>query len=176
MDFGTALLEGAKRLTWRHLGESLGTPDYMSPEQIQGERGDARSDIYGWGILMYEFLTGRVPFDGDNWMAVMAGHLHQNPKPIRQLRPDVPAGARSRRAQGHAALSRTTATRPPPSCSTTSTTSTRSTRPPSTSRPRSRWAGWRRWTRTKRIWAIVALVAVGFLGIIAVIITVAYVA
>ena len=60
-DFGTAMLEGARRLTWKHLSESLGTPDYMSPEQIQGERGDVRSDIYAWGVMMYELLTGRVP-------------------------------------------------------------------------------------------------------------------
>jgi serine/threonine-protein kinase len=84
IDFGTALLDGAKRLTWRHLSESLGTPDYMSPEQIQGDRGDVRSDIYAWGIMMYEFLTGRVPFRGDNWMAVMAGHLTKDPERIRK--------------------------------------------------------------------------------------------
>jgi serine/threonine-protein kinase len=91
LDFGTALLRGARRLTWRHLSESLGTPDYMSPEQIQGERGDARSDIYALGVMMYEFLTGAVPFGGDNWMAVMQGHLQRAPVRIRQLRPDVPA-------------------------------------------------------------------------------------
>ncbi len=89
-DFGTAMLEGARRLTWKHLSESLGTPDYMSPEQIQGERGDDRSDIYAWGVMMYELLTGRVPFRGDNWMAVMAGHLGEHATPIRKLRPDVP--------------------------------------------------------------------------------------
>ena len=91
IDFGTALLEGARRLTWRHLTEALGTPDYMSPEQIQGERGDQRSDLYAWGILMYEFLTGHVPFQGDNYLAVMAGHLQRHPQPIREVRPDVPA-------------------------------------------------------------------------------------
>jgi serine/threonine-protein kinase len=89
IDFGTALLDGAKRLTWRHLSESLGTPDYMSPEQIQGERGDIRSDIYAWGVMMYELLTGRVPFGGDNWMAVMAGHLTRNPDRIRPRNADV---------------------------------------------------------------------------------------
>jgi serine/threonine-protein kinase len=90
-DFGTALLEGARRLTWKHLsGDGLGTPDYMSPEQIQGERGDARSDVYAWGVMMYEFLTGRVPFRGDNWLAVMAGHLGENPTPIGKLRHDCP--------------------------------------------------------------------------------------
>jgi serine/threonine-protein kinase len=94
-DFGTALLLGARRLTWKHLSESLGTPDYMSPEQVQGERGDARSDIYAWGILMYELLTGRVPFEGDNWLAVMAGHLQGTPVPPRQLRPEIPAGVQA---------------------------------------------------------------------------------
>jgi serine/threonine-protein kinase len=88
-DFGTAMIRGARRLTWRHLSESLGTPDYMSPEQIQGERGDNRSDIYAWGVMMYEFLTGRLPFDGDNWMAVMQGHLQRTPARIRKLRPEV---------------------------------------------------------------------------------------
>ena len=90
-DFGTAMIRGARRLTWRHLSESLGTPDYMSPEQIQGERGDNRSDVYAWGVMMYELLTGRLPFEGDNWMAVMQGHLQRTPARIRKLRPEVPA-------------------------------------------------------------------------------------
>ena len=90
IDFGTALIEGAKRLTWRHLTESVGTPDYMSPEQIQGGRGDHRSDIYAWGVMMYEFLAGRVPFGGDNWMVVMAEHLTKNPEPIHKRNPKVP--------------------------------------------------------------------------------------
>ncbi len=89
-DFGSAALDGARRLTFKHLAESLGTPAYMSPEQVQGERGDARSDIYSWGVMMSELLTGRVPFDGDNWMEIMAGHLRDDPKPIHELRPDVP--------------------------------------------------------------------------------------
>jgi serine/threonine protein kinase len=89
MDFGTASLDGAKRLTWRHAGESLGTPDYMSPEQIKGERGDARSDIYSWGVLMYEVLTGTVPYHGDNWMATMAAALTTTPKTIRATRQEV---------------------------------------------------------------------------------------
>ena len=90
VDFGSAMLQGARRLTWRHLSDSTGTPDYMSPEQIQGERGDARSDIYAWGVMMYELLTDHVPFEGDNWLAVMAGHMQRAPKRIVALRPDVP--------------------------------------------------------------------------------------
>jgi serine/threonine protein kinase len=89
VDFGTAMLEGARRLTFRGLTDGVGTPDYMSPEQIQGERGDKRSDIYAWGVIVYEFLTGRVPFEGDNWLAVMAGHLRRTPERIREQRPDV---------------------------------------------------------------------------------------
>jgi serine/threonine-protein kinase len=88
-DFGTAMMEGARRLTWRHMSESVGTPDYMSPEQIQGERGDLRSDIYSWGVVVYELLTGDVPFGGDNWLAVMAGHLRRSPRRIREVRPEV---------------------------------------------------------------------------------------
>ncbi len=91
LDFGSALAAGARRLTWRNLTENVGTPDYMSPEQIQGGRGDPRSDIYAWGILMYEALAGHVPFGGDNWLAVMAGHLQRAPEPIRDSRADVPA-------------------------------------------------------------------------------------
>jgi eukaryotic-like serine/threonine-protein kinase len=90
IDFGTALLTGAKRLTWRHLTDGVGTPDYMSPEQIQGERGDPRSDVYAWGVIMYELLAGRPPFRGDNWMAVMAGHLTRTPEPLSKINPEVP--------------------------------------------------------------------------------------
>lgn len=89
LDFGSALAEGARRLTWRNLTENVGTPDYMSPEQVQGDRGDPRSDIYSWGIIMYELLTGHPPFGGDNWLAVMAGHLQRDPESIRARRPEV---------------------------------------------------------------------------------------
>lgn len=90
-DFGTALAEGARRLTWRGLTEAIGTPDYMAPEQIQGGRGDARSDVYSWGIMAFELFTGRVPFSGDGPWAVMAAHLGADPPSLRQLRPEVPA-------------------------------------------------------------------------------------
>jgi len=89
VDFGTAMLDGARRLTFRGMTDGVGTPDYMSPEQIQGDRGDRRSDIYAWGVITYELLAGRVPFDGDNWLAVMAGHLRRTAEPIRSIRPEV---------------------------------------------------------------------------------------
>lgn len=89
-DFGSAVRQGMRRLTWKHLSGSVGTPDYMSPEQIQGERGDERSDLYALGIVMYEALTGSVPFDGDNWLAVMAGHLQRSPAPLERVAPGVP--------------------------------------------------------------------------------------
>jgi serine/threonine-protein kinase len=75
VDFGIALLQGARRVTWRNLSDVLGTPDYMSPEQIQGKRGDARTDLYALGIMLYEMQTGSVPFYGDNSMVVMHQHL-----------------------------------------------------------------------------------------------------
>ncbi len=62
----------------------------MSPEQAQGGRGDERSDMYAWGVMMYEMLTGGVPFVGNDWMATMAAHLQENPVPIKKLRHDVP--------------------------------------------------------------------------------------
>jgi eukaryotic-like serine/threonine-protein kinase len=79
IDFGIALLQGARRVTWRNLSDVLGTPDYMSPEQIQGKRGDARSDLYALGIMLYEMLAGIVPFRGDNALAVMQQHLTRTP-------------------------------------------------------------------------------------------------
>jgi serine/threonine-protein kinase len=89
-DFGTAALAGARRLTFKHLTGLLGTPEYMSPEQAQGSRGDVRSDIYALGVMMYEMLTGHTPYSGKDWMAVMSGHLQSHPKPIHDQRPDVP--------------------------------------------------------------------------------------
>lgn len=90
-DFGTALAEGVRRLTWKGLTEAIGTPDYMSPEQIQGGRGDARSDVYAWGVMAFELFAGRVPFSGDGPLAVMAAHLGADPPRLRSLRPEVPA-------------------------------------------------------------------------------------
>ena len=90
IDFGTALLDRREAPHVASSDRGIGTPDYMSPEQIQGERGDPRSDIYAWGVIMYELLAGRPPYTGDNWMAVMAGHLTRTPESLPKLNPDVP--------------------------------------------------------------------------------------
>jgi serine/threonine-protein kinase len=90
IDFGIALLQGAMRVTWRNLSDALGTPDYMSPEQIQGKRGDARTDLYALGIILYEMLTGAVPFHGDNALSVMNQHLTKTPLLPRQSNPSIP--------------------------------------------------------------------------------------
>ena len=66
LDFGIALMEGAPRVTWRGFSGLMGTPEYMAPEQIKGERGAAKSDIYAVGCLMYHLLSGSPPFTGDN--------------------------------------------------------------------------------------------------------------
>jgi serine/threonine protein kinase len=92
LDFGIALLEGARRVTWGSLSDAFGTADYMSPEQIQGKRGDARTDIYSLGIILYEMLTGRVPFSGDNPLAVMSQHMTSTPPAPRKINPHIPAG------------------------------------------------------------------------------------
>ena len=62
IDFGIARLAGARRLTFGKLSQVMGTPDYISPEQVRGKRGDARSDICAVGVMLYEMLTGTTPF------------------------------------------------------------------------------------------------------------------
>lgn len=92
IDFGIAYLAGARRLTWKWLSSTVGTPDYMSPEQIQGGRGDARSDVYALGAMLYEMLAGRPPFHGDNALAVMSQHLNATPVPPSRYNHAVPPG------------------------------------------------------------------------------------
>jgi serine/threonine protein kinase len=85
IDFGIAMKEDARRLTFVNLSSTLGTPDYISPEQVKGQRGDQRSDIYALGIMLYEMLTGRVPFVGPNPLAAMNERLLHEPAPPREL-------------------------------------------------------------------------------------------
>jgi len=85
IDFGIAMKEDARRLTFTNMSATLGTPDYISPEQVKGQRGDQRSDIYALGIMLYEMLTGQVPFAGPNPLAAMNARLLNDPQPPREL-------------------------------------------------------------------------------------------
>src|SRR5205085_8863987 len=87
VDFGIALLRGARRLTFRRLSNGVGTPDYMAPEQVQGDRGDARTDIYAVGVMLYEMLSGEVPYQGDSPLAVMSQRVNANAPLVRKKRP-----------------------------------------------------------------------------------------
>ena len=89
IDFGIAMKEDARRLTFVNLSAMLGTPDYISPEQVKGARGDQRSDIYALGIMLYEMLVGRVPFVGPNPLAVMNERVLNEPTAPRELNPDI---------------------------------------------------------------------------------------
>jgi serine/threonine-protein kinase len=90
-DFGIALLRGARRLTFRRLSSEVGTPDYMAPEQVQGDRGDARTDVYALGVMLFEMLTGDVPYKGDSALAVMSQHVTTDAPLLRRVRPELPA-------------------------------------------------------------------------------------
>ncbi len=89
-DFGIARIVGGTQYT--ATGAILGTPAYMSPEQGQGQGGDERSDVYALGVILYEMVTGRVPFDADTPLAVIYKHI-SDPLPLpRRLNPALPEG------------------------------------------------------------------------------------
>ena len=85
-DFGIARA-GASEMT--ETGSIMGTAQYLSPEQAQGHAVTAASDLYSIGVMLYEMLAGRLPFEGDSAVSVALKHLSEPPPPISQLRPDV---------------------------------------------------------------------------------------
>ena len=89
IDFGIAASAGARRLTFANFSKTMGTPDYISPEQVKGKRGDVRSDIYALGVMLYEMSTGALPFSGPNPFAVMNSRLLNSPVPPCELNPEV---------------------------------------------------------------------------------------
>lgn len=89
MDFGIAFDTNQRRITWTGFSQPVGTPNYMAPEQIKGQRGSPRTDIYSLGIILYEMLTGKVPFSRRNVYAAMQAKILKNPIPPRRLRRDI---------------------------------------------------------------------------------------
>jgi serine/threonine protein kinase len=92
LDFGIAGKAGARRLTFGKLSNVMGTAEYIAPEQVKGKRGDARSDVYALGTILYEMLTGKTPFSGANPFAVMNARLKSAAEPVRLLNPNLSSG------------------------------------------------------------------------------------
>lgn len=90
MDFGLAKLKGSLKLT--RTSSTVGTVAYMSPEQIQGGEADQRSDIFAFGVLLFEMLTGKLPFRGEHEAAIMYSIVNEEPHPIENFSKNVPAG------------------------------------------------------------------------------------
>jgi serine/threonine-protein kinase len=89
IDFGIAGDAAARRLTYANLTAALGTPNYISPEQVSGKRGDGRSDIYAMGVILYEMLAGKLPFTGSSPMQVMNDRLLNHPIPPSVADPSI---------------------------------------------------------------------------------------
>jgi eukaryotic-like serine/threonine-protein kinase len=88
-DFGIARSLNVQR-GMTQTGTVLGTSDYIAPEQAQGQRVDEHTDVYSLGVVVYELLTGEVPFPGENFVAVAMRHINEEPPSVREKRPDVP--------------------------------------------------------------------------------------
>ena len=91
-DFGIARVQGGDALQQTEVGMVMGTPQYMSPEQVAGNIVDGRSDLFSLGAILYELLTGQKAFDNDNVARLMLQIMQQEPTPIAQLGPEIPSG------------------------------------------------------------------------------------
>jgi serine/threonine-protein kinase len=80
-----------RRLTFSKFSNAMGTPDYISPEQIKRKRNDGRSDVYALGVILFEMLTGQTPFNGPNPFAVMNDRLVNDPPSAREINPEISA-------------------------------------------------------------------------------------
>jgi eukaryotic-like serine/threonine-protein kinase len=89
IDFGIAGDTTARRLTFGKFTRTMGTADYISPEQVKSQRGDARSDVYAMGVIFYEMLTGELPFEGPNALVVLNDRLINDPTPPRDANPQI---------------------------------------------------------------------------------------
>jgi serine/threonine-protein kinase len=89
MDFGISYAEAARRVTFTGFSTAMGTADYVAPEQIKGRRGDERTDIYSLGAMLYEMLTGKAPFDGDDPFVIMNRRMSGDPAAPRRLNPSL---------------------------------------------------------------------------------------
>lgn len=90
LDFGLAKPLAAQ-VEMTQSGIIMGTPAYMSPEQARGSKVDGRTDLFSLGAMLYQLCTGKLPFEGPNVMAVLTALATENPRPVRELNPDVPA-------------------------------------------------------------------------------------
>jgi DNA-binding response OmpR family regulator/Holliday junction resolvase len=88
MDFGIARSQRGDRIT--QTGTVMGTPEYMAPEQLEGEVVDGRADLYALGIVLYEMLTGHVPFEGNTFLIVALKHKTESPRNPQEINPQIP--------------------------------------------------------------------------------------
>jgi serine/threonine-protein kinase len=93
-DFGICRIDDSDATHKTRVGDVLGTPHYMSPEQVLGQRADARSDLFSAGIVLYQLLSGVLPFDGDTLVSVALKITKSDPVSLDRLRPDLPLGVR----------------------------------------------------------------------------------
>jgi eukaryotic-like serine/threonine-protein kinase len=89
LDFGIALLLDERRSIWQRTSGPIGTPDYMAPELLGGERGSAQADIYALGVTLYELLCGRTPFEAKDGFAIVTQHISHDPPDIIAFNPTL---------------------------------------------------------------------------------------